>query len=114
MHDLSLGAPVDVGEYTGPKLDGQPLHKGNCEDGVYGCRKCGERVRTLSDEQLLSIGADLTTSCESCGKEVSVRDIRGYKAWDEPVYYEACLACYKKYLKSIPEPEEDWGDFDDE
>jgi hypothetical protein len=103
MHDMSLGAPVDVGSYDGPFVDGQPLHGGNCEDGVYGCRKCGDAARNLSDETLRAIGWSLTQSCDWCRKDTPIRRTYGLQPWDEPgCYYEVCNHCYQRYKKSEP------------
>lgn len=98
MHDFSLGGPVDVGEYTGPLLEGEPLHGGSCEDGVYGCRACNRAASTLTDEQLESIGWPTTCRCDWCKKDVKVAEISGVRPWDEPdCYYEICKSCRKSY-----------------
>lgn len=97
MHDFSLGPAVDAGGYDGPLLKGKPLHEGNCEDGVYGCRKCSWAAKALTDEQLVSIGWPLTNTCDWCHKEVPFRSISGIRPSDEPsCYYEVCLACRRK------------------
>jgi hypothetical protein len=116
MHDFSLGPPVDVGEYTGPMLNDKPLHKGNCEDGVYGCQRCNYAARELTDEQLTEIGWPTKGHCDWCNKEVPARDITGLKPRDEPsVYYEVCMECRKKYNKELAEIEKelekDYGDY---
>jgi len=98
MHDFTLGPPVDVGEYEGPLLHGVPLHKGSCEDGVYGCRKCGNAATKLSDEELDLIGWPRTTSCDWCHKDVRTQDIRGARPISEGghCYYEVCKDCYTR------------------
>ncbi len=109
MHDFSLGGPVDVGDYDGPLLDGKPLHGGNCEDGVYGCRKCNRAASSLTDEQLKSIGWRTTEMCDYCKKEVPIKEISGLRPWDEPsCYYEVCSDCRTKHDKSIPVEEDDY------
>ncbi len=106
MHDYSLGGPVDAGEYEGFLLEGKPLHAGNCTDGVYGCRACGNALKSLSDDELKKLvdqdgePADVRTTdtCDWCNKEVSFRDISGLRPWDEPsCYYEVCSSCRKKH-----------------
>ena len=103
MHDMNLGGPVDVGQYDGPMLDGKPLHGGNCEDGVYGCRMCNNAARFLTDEQLKAIGWATTVPCDWCKKETPVQEIRGVRPWDEggSVYYEVCSTCYRKYSEEL-------------
>ena len=102
MHDFSLVPPVDVGQFDGPLLDGKPLHEGSCEDGVYGCRKCNRAMRTLTDEQLKSMGIETETSCDWCKKRVSLRNIFGIRPWDEPsCYYEVCGSCKGKHDKEL-------------
>lgn len=98
--------PYPDERYSGPLLSGKPLHGGGCEDGIYGCRKCSAAGRQLTDEQLIAIGWALTQTCSSCGSEVPLRDIHGYKAWGEPVYYEYCTKCCNAYWASIPSPDE--------
>lgn len=98
MHDFSLGGPVDIGEYCGPIVEGKPLHSGNCEDGVYGCRKCNNAAKNLSDEQLKEIVWNTTQFCDWCHKETHVKELVGIRPWDEPsCYYEVCHNCHKKY-----------------
>ena len=98
MHDFSLGPPVDVGRYDGLLLDGKPLHSGNCEDGVYGCRKCSGAMRRLSPEQLEQLGVEDSQECYWCNKSVPLKDICGLRPWDEPsVYYEVCTECWHKH-----------------
>ena len=128
MHDYSLGGPVDVGEYDGLLLDGKPLHKGSCEDGVYGCRACNSAMRFLSDEDLKKLmtrdgePADVRTTdiCDWCNKEVSIREISGVQPWDEPsCYYEVCRSCISSYHRELRKEEayakgygydDDWDD----
>lgn len=110
MHDMSLGAPVSVGEYTGPLLKGKPLHSGSCEDGVYGCRMCNSAARALSDEELKSIGWPATSFCDWCKREVSVREISGIRPWDESgTYYEVCTDCYDRYRQGEREEALQWA-----
>lgn len=100
MHDFSLGGPVDVGSYDGPMLDGKPIHSGNCEDGVYGCRPCGRAFRSMTPEERQRACPDwpTTQTCDWCHKEVPVDDTRGVRPWDEPsCYYEVCITCHGKY-----------------
>ena len=103
MHDFTLGPPVDVDGYDGPLLDGKPLHEGNCEDGVYGCRMCNRAAGRLTDEELDKIGWQKTFHCDWCKKEVSIRELNGVRPWDEggAVYYEICDACKKNYNQSL-------------
>ncbi len=107
MHDFSLGGPVDLGEYDGLLLEGKPLHKGTCEDGVYGCRKCKQVLKTLTPEEREKLRdpqnpewrAELNPkqSCDFCHKSVPVSEIVGHKPWDEPsCYYEVCYSCARK------------------
>jgi len=104
MHDMMLGAPVDVGQYTGPLLEGSPIHNGNCEDGVYGCRMCNRAASKLTVDQLKSIGWTLNQDCDWCNKEVPTSDIRGMRPVDEPhCYYEVCSVCSDKNIKEILE-----------
>ena len=98
MHDFSLGGPVDMGEYCGPLLKGQPLHPGSCEDGVYGCRRCGNVISGLSTEELKEIGAEDRFSCDWCKKEFPLKERNGIRPWDEPsCYYEVCDGCKRKH-----------------
>ena len=102
MHDYSLGAPVDVGQYMGPLLDGKPLHTGNCTDGVYGCSSCNAASRSLTADQLKTIGWSTEQNCDWCKKLVSVQQIHGIKPWDEPsIYYEVCTDCKKEHDKEL-------------
>lgn len=112
MHDFSLGGPVDVGTYYGLLLNGQPLHRGNCEDGVYGCRRCNRRLRRLTEKERAEL-RDLnypewraepnpTSICDWCNKEVPLKDIRGIRPWDEPsCYYEVCAVCKGRHDDSL-------------
>lgn len=94
MHDFTLGPPVDVGCYDGPLLNGEPIHRGNCEDGVYGCRHCNEAARCLSDADRDAIGWPATATCDWCRKVVPADAIYGLRPWDEPsCYYEVCSSC---------------------
>lgn len=103
MHDFSLGPPIDIGEYDGPLLNGEPIHSGTCEDGVYGCRRCNSAIRCLSKEDRATLGIEDTQSCDWCRAEVDVSDIVGVRPWDEPsVYYEVCWDCKSKHDSSIP------------
>lgn len=98
MHDFSLGAPVDVGEYAGPLLDGEPIHRGNCEDGVYGCRMCNSAARRLTDEQRRKIGWETDQECDYCHDTVPITQISGLRPYDEPsIFYEVCSTCRKKH-----------------
>lgn len=114
MHDFSLGGPVDVGSYDGLLLDGKPLHEGTCEDGVYGCRKCGSALRYLSPEEREKLRdpnnpewraePDPKQMCDWCNKEVPIAHIGGVRPWDEPsCYYEICRECRGKYNRSLDE-----------
>lgn len=115
MHDMSLGPPVDEGEYTGPRLDGEPLHNGNCEDGVYGCRKCNAAAAVLTTEQLEAIGWPTTGHCDWCKKEVPTQDMCGLRPWDEPsCYYEVCSSCKAKHDKDYDEAFSDEDEYEDE
>jgi len=108
MHDFSLGPPVDVGGYDGPLVDGKPLHKGNCEDGTYGCRACNGAARSLSPEQLKGIGWSTTQYCDWCKKDTPVAKMNGVRPWDEPsCYYEVCDACDSKYRENMRKEFED-------
>lgn len=117
MHDFSLGGPVDVEEYTGPMVDGKPIHSGNCEDGVYGCRKCGSAAKKLTDEQLKALGWSTSQFCDWCKKDTPIKEISGIRPWDEPsCYYEVCRDCCRKYnaelLKEIEYDEARYGSYD--
>jgi hypothetical protein len=112
MHDFRLGPPVDIGEYAGLLLEGKPLHPGNCEDGVYGCRKCNQRFRLLSEEQRAKLRdpenpkwraePNPTDTCDWCKKTVPIRDIQGLRPWDEPgCYYEVCKDCKDKHDREL-------------
>ena len=111
MHDFSLGPPVDIGAYDGPLLNENPLHGGNCEDGVYGCRKCNAASRLLTDEQLVEIGFNNTQECDWCFKTVPNKDISGCRPWDEggQIYYEICAACRKKYDDELDRMDQEEG-----
>ena len=116
MHDFSLGSPVDLGEYAGPLLNGNPIHQGNCEDGVYGCRKCNRASRELTDEELKEIGFKNTQECDWCHKEVHISKINGCRPWDESgqVYYEICDECDKKYQDDLNRELKELEDFDED
>lgn len=102
MHDYSLGGPVDVGEYAGPMLDGKPLHRGSCEDGVYGCTMCHSASKHLTEAQLKSIGFLTHQNCDWCKKSFPVKDISGIRPWDEPsCYYQVCNGCRAKHNKEL-------------
>lgn len=108
MHDMSLGGPVDVGGYTGYILNGKPIHIGNCEDGVYGCRKCNRATRQLSVEDRIALGIESNQDCDYCHKSVDISKIHGLRPWDEPsCYYEVCLDCYGRHDKELAEMESD-------
>lgn len=100
MHDMSLGAPVDLGAYDGPLLEGKPLHLGSCEDGVYGCRSCNSAARRLTPDQLKAIGWPESDTCDWCHKDAPISDMRGLRPWDEPCYYEVCKSWPRK-LRTI-------------
>lgn len=111
MQDYSLGAPIDVGEYAGPLLDGKPLHRGSCEDGVYGCTMCHRASKHLTDEQLRSIGFQTHQNCDWCKKKFPVKDISGLRPWDEPsCYYRVCSGCKAKHSREL----QDEIDFDND
>lgn len=101
MHDFSLGPPVDVGEYCGPLLDGKPIHKGNCEDGVYGCRSCNSAARHLTDEQLVELGWPTTGTCDACNAVVPVKDICGDFDHEDRTYREVCRSCKDKISAAV-------------
>ena len=102
MHDFSLAPPVDIGVYEGPLLKGQPLHPGTCEDGVYGCRRCGDAISLLSSEELKEIGVEDQFHCDWCKNQFPLKEKRGIRPWDEPsCYYEICGACDRKHHRSL-------------
>ena len=105
MFDLSLGGPVDEGEYGGPILRGEPLHEGSCFDSPTGCYRCNSAATSLSDEDLVAIGWETTNSCDWCKKSVSVRDIRSIRPSDEggSVEYEVCSVCRDQQDKNDQE-----------
>lgn len=112
MHDFSLGPPIDVGQYDGPLLDGRPLHNGNCEDGVYGCRMCNSAARHLTNEQLEAIGWPTTGSCDWCNKVVPTKELDGIRPHDEPsCYYEVCNSCYSAHQKELRELADEDDDY---
>ena len=98
MFDLSLGGPVDEGEYTGPILRGQPLHEGSCFDSPTGCYRCRNAATSLSDEDIAAIGWPVKVHCDWCSKGVSHRDIWRIRPSDEggSVEYEVCSECKAK------------------
>ena len=116
MHDLSLGGPVDIGAYDGPIVDGKPLHSGNCEDGVYGCRMCETAARRLTPEQRKELGYSETGTCDWCKKTVPFETLAFQTDADEgcSVVYEVCRPCRDKYNESMREEiasmrqDEDW------
>ena len=108
MHDFSLGAPVDVGEYEGPMVDGEPLHRGSCEDGVYGCRRCSRAARMLPPDKLKELGWG-DQPCAWCKKMVRFAEICEVRPWDEPsCYYEICRSCRAEYDYDLRQEVEHW------
>lgn len=122
MHDFSLGGPISLGEYDGYYLDGRPLHRRHCEDGVYGCRYCNSALRSLTDSELdrltvrcyetgdlIPTQVSRTQSCDWCEASVPIAYIRGIRPWDEPsVYYEVCCHCIQKYDEEVRRMEEEY------
>jgi hypothetical protein len=78
MHDLTLGAPVDVG------VNPEATHSGSCNDGVFGCSRCWN----TANDNLGTID-----KCDWCERETHTKVS---KAWDEPILYALCLACRNK------------------
>ncbi len=110
MHDFSLGGPVDCGAYCGIMVDGKPVHQGNCEDGVYGCRKCNRAIRNMSPEDRKRWLPDYNSEqeCDYCHKKVDISEIHGHSDRDEPgVYQEICTHCKTRYNKAIAEEDKD-------
>ena len=104
MHDFSLGGPVDVGRYDGPLLNGKPIHSGNCEDGVYGCRMCNAAVRRMSDEDRRKVYPnDPMSFCDWCNADVPHHELSGVRPIDEGgrILYEVCGDCKKKYNDNL-------------
>lgn len=128
MHDFSLGGPVDEGAYCGYYYEGEPLHSGNCEDGVYGCRKCSIALRSLPESayaELALLDPDtgeltpdrpsLSQQCDWCNRSVHITEISGVRPWDEPsCYYEVCDSCYSRYHSELRKMEELWPESDHE
>lgn len=117
MHDYSLGGPVDVGGYAGPMLNGKPIHKGNCEDGVYGCTSCHDAAKGLTKEQLISIGFNTEDNCDWCKKKFPIQEISGIRPWDEPsCYYRVCNGCRANHDKALQDEiaydDEYYADYD--
>lgn len=105
MFDLSLGGPVDEGEYGGPLLRGEPLHEGNCWDSPTGCRKCFNAAASLSDEDLRTIGWSTTKQCDWCKKSAPLKEIYKVRPSDEgcSVEYEVCKACNERLQRDEQE-----------
>jgi len=104
MMDHSLGTDVEnCGEP--PTLGGKPLHKGECSDGVYGCRHCHNALRHLTDEQRLQYDAEYPQTgeysrsnwvghCDWCKKATDISKLWLHRPWDEPsCEYEVCGPC---------------------
>lgn len=103
MMDLTLGGPVSLGEYTGPTLDGKPIHSGECNDTEIGCVRCFQTISHMPDELRVKLvnedGTPYTTydtDCDWCRTRHDVHQLTWHRAWDEPVYYMLCDACVNK------------------
>ena len=107
MMDHSLGTDVeDCGEP--PTLSGKPLHKGQCSDGVYGCRYCGQAMRDLTAEQRMQYDVEYPQTgeyarsnwvgnCDWCKCQVDICDLVMHRPWDEPsCEYEVCYECVQR------------------
>lgn len=120
MMDYSLGGPVSLGCYDGPFVNGEPIHKGSCSDGVCGCTACANALAWLpEDERPLLVDEqgepwpiDWRTHCEWCGKESDLSDMAFHRPSDEPsCMYHICDACLTKSWRRDREAyEEEFGE----
>lgn len=86
---------MDLCEYQGPMVDGRPIHKGSCNDGVYGCSKCNTAIRFMEPEARAAAGLEETTFCEACKKNRPVDEVMERPISDEPgSTWMICDSCH--------------------
>jgi hypothetical protein len=93
MQDNRLGRPVDVGEYTGPLLNGKPIHSGHCSDGVDGCGRCRSAAREFGPIELAILGFPTTETCDLCKKAVPYADAATIRDYEDDTTSIACSVC---------------------
>jgi hypothetical protein len=88
---------VTLEEYCGPLVEGLPVHRGPCSDGVYGCSKCNAAIRSsLNADQRHAAGLEEDEICDACGRSKSIKEV-----WERPVPGEigttwmVCDACHR-------------------
>lgn len=108
MQDYTLGGPIACDDYYGGYLDGEPLHDGYCNDGVYGCEHCARAMQRMSPEARvrydLQNGADddeskdmrWTDTCEFCTQVFDIVDMSFYYDAQERCKYRVCTFCRER------------------